>query len=182
MTRRILRKPEQDPYTNDVEIGSFESKVRIDKHNLDGELQDQPDLYCQVAERFAHAESVRDMRKNDLKTVEAELWIEMRVKNEGDGKRFTEKDVAHMIQIAPERQTAFTRLVQAEKEVGLWQALKESYKDRGFMIRSLVELHLSSYFQNDSVSAATDMRRDFDAEKNRQKMAEMREQRAKRRS
>lgn len=169
---KIKKKQRHQQVSNDVEIAGFRTGLKINKLGLDDEVAEQPDSFDKVSERLAMAKSIRDGLKDDLKTVEAELRLQF--KSEDD--HGTDKDVDAKVQISTNRRSAFRRHLEACREVDEWEGLKEAYKDRSYMLKSLVELHVSAYGQSDSITSAQSMERDYRANRNKDRMHEMRRQ------
>lgn len=132
---------------NDVELAHYEANLRIDKYQLDDDVSAQPRLAEEVADRYALAKSIRDDVKDRLKTVEAELSLEFRAEFAGNGaKAPSETQLAQMVQVHSRRKAAFKNFVEAERMAAKLEGMKDSYKDRSFMLREMCGLELAAYF------------------------------------
>jgi len=174
LKRRRDNPPAVEPVTNDVERGAIRARLQINKHDLDRELMEQPNSFGEVCDRLAHARSVRDQCKDALKTAEAMAYLEARAEFESKGEKITEKLLDAIVQISPKRREGFQQLVNAERELAEWEGMRDVWRDRGFMIRELANLHVAAYFQTNSAGHVDFAQRDMRAERNRTAMAEQR--------
>lgn len=143
-----LLKP---PAINDVELGQLEAGLAIDKYNLDAEVSEQPSNAGKVSDRFAEAKSMRDMAKDDLKTMEAQLYLDLKAELEPTAKgRVTDSMLGNLVQVHPKRKRAFLALNDSEREMVRLEGLLESYRNKGFMITEMCKLYHSSYFADPS--------------------------------
>lgn len=145
---RMVSATEVRGGTNDIDYAHFESQLRIDPHALDETVSNQPDWMHKASDRYALAVSRRDEAKDHFKTVEAELRLDLK---EGAGdSRVTEKELDARVQVSPKRAVAFKRFIDAERAVNEWDGMVESFKQRHYMIREMVTLHMASYFGEDA--------------------------------
>jgi hypothetical protein len=150
MKPRQRIEDEKPQASNDVEIGVFESQLEINKYDLDTEVSKQPRIAEQVGERYAMAKSLRDQAKDDLKTVAAERAIEIRAQRDRDGEKITDKIIEDLVQIDQFRKKAFKRYVEAERYMTHLEELRDSFRERGFMLKEMCNLWHSSYFDDPS--------------------------------
>ena len=68
----------------DIDIEEFRNYLRIDKHQLDDELEAQSEMLFKISEASVQASAHRDMLKEQLATVDAEL----------DGKHRPAREIA----------------------------------------------------------------------------------------
>lgn len=175
--RKLLAEPPAEPRygqapVNDVELAHFESRLRIDKYDLDTEVAEQPRTFEEVADRLAMAKSMRDEAKDNLKTVEAELSLAFREAGDKKGKKPSEKQLADMVQVSSRRRDVFRLFVEAERMTNKLEGLRDSYRDRGFMLREMCGLSLAAYFGSGEYRGGEIVKhaRDVEYEKKRAKI------------
>lgn len=145
-------KPKQA--SNDVDLGWFESQLRIDKHNLDEEFVRQPELMQRASSRYAMAISIRDEAKDKVKQVEAEIEQNMRDR-QPEGRGVTDKAVKAMVDAHPRRKQAVEAYVASVREAAEWEGMFESFKNRGFALTELVKLFLADYYSRNTATNVT---------------------------
>lgn len=117
----------------------FEERRRINPDSLDREVIEQAELYGKVAEEAAYAESRRVKAKNDLEVVEANLSRSVASRLTKKGERVTDQAVKDGVKVHPDRQKAFDLFLTALADAGKWEAMKESFQQRNFMVGRLCE-------------------------------------------
>lgn len=122
------------PTNTEVELATYRRMLLIDKYKMDEMVAQQPGIMADVAENLVYAESRRDMAKENLKTVDAKTRLALVDSVE---KKETDKVLDARVQVSPEHAAAFKALLIAEKEVGEWQALRDAWKDRSYMLREM---------------------------------------------
>jgi hypothetical protein len=143
--RADVDRPASNP-GNDVQLAEYESRLYIDKHGLDQELMSQPQFYAGVGECYAVAVSRRDLAETELKELEADLQSVIREDCEAKDRKYTEASVKADVISHSSRKNAARKLIDCEREVNRWEALREACKQRGFFLRDLVNLHLGAYY------------------------------------
>lgn len=133
------------------DIDEMRSYLAIDKHALDDAVIQNPVLFDRVAEAYAEATAERDALKEELATVDAQLDGSLRLKN----TTATEGKVKALIQAHPQHQKAFTEWLEAKEYADKLGVLKEAFKDRSHMLRTLADLHVSGYFERTSIRPTT---------------------------
>lgn len=134
-------------------LEKFKSSLLIDKLDLDNELITHASKLYEVANAHSLAVSRRDSAYDDIKVVSAELDGIIREEFETEGTKYTEAKVQSAILLRPEYQDALARHRKLKFQTDALQALRESFHQRGYMLRDLVQLHLSGYFAEQSVNA-----------------------------
>jgi hypothetical protein len=147
--------------------------LRIDKHQLDEELVQNPELLFRVSDAYISAIDRRDAFKNDLAVVEAEEDKRIRHDAEMAEEKITNDAVKAQILTSKKRVGVYNKYADAKLEADRLGALKEAFAQRGYAIRDLCQLYVSNYFQENSVrsDAATDK---IMYHRNRRKLAEQR--------
>lgn len=133
-------------------LDEFKLELAIDKHNLDSALVEQPELYQVVAEEHVLAVSRRDELKDDLKRVEGELQIRIRKEAAEIKAKATEKSILSEVETHTEYIAAREAFLNACKEADLWQAMKESFIQRSYVLKDLTSLYISGYYAQTSVA------------------------------
>lgn len=132
-------------------LDEFRNYLTIDKHRLDDEIIQQPSLLFAVSEALEQALADRDRLKEGLATVDAELDGEVRLDLEKQDVKVTEALVKAGVQTHKKHEAAFEAYIQAKTEAGILGSLKESFQTRSYGLRDLVQLHMSNYFEAESV-------------------------------
>lgn len=135
---RATKKSSQ-PSLNDLK-----GQLQIDTDDLDGSLVEQPDLYYHVAEQFALAVANRDTSKLELEEAQAELDEQYRKKALEDDVKITEAALSKKLIATPRIQELERALLATRAEADKWQALKEAFQQRSFMLRELVSIRISN--------------------------------------
>ena len=158
-----------------VDISEFEAALQIDRHNLDTEIERQPNLYYEVASEAARAISRRDQIDKNLKYVEAELDGKIRRKFDKNNKSFTEAMVKATILKHDDHKEATKKLIIARRNAEIVGALRDAFRQRSYMLRDLVELHISGYYTSASIGGSSSIIKDSKAERIKQYMADKRD-------
>jgi hypothetical protein len=157
-----------------TDIAELKQYLRIDKHKLDEELEEQPMLLFQISEAFVQASAERDMLKEQLATIDANL--DAAIRNDFGDKKYTEAMVKIEVQTNKKHDQAMLKFLDAKKQADLLLALKEAFVSRGFMIRDLCGLYNANYFEEASVRGTGETDR-ATYNTGRQRMAEARQRR-----
>ena len=126
-------------------------RLQLDKHALDDELIQQASMLHSVSEAYEEAMAERDDLKEKLATVDAELDQSIRDDAEEHNEKLTEGTIKAKIQADVEHKKAYFLFASAKLKAGKLQALKDAFKERGYMLRELCSLYLSNYFEHNSV-------------------------------
>jgi len=145
----------------------------LDKLALDKNIVEHAELFRRVGEECVAAVDARDAAKARLAEVDAVVGLDLRASMAENGQKVTEGNLASMILTSVEHVEAADAWLQAKYAADMWGTLRESYLQRSYMIRSLVDLYTAGYFSEiDTRSAA-----DVVAERGRQARKEQREAR-----
>jgi hypothetical protein len=134
-----------------INLTEYAKCLQIDKNNIDDELVRQPTLLYQVSEAYIEAVAVRDTKKDELATIDAELDAELRAEA-GDTKT-TEAKIKNEIQVHPEHQSASKAFNEAKHEADKLLVLKEAVAQRGYVLRDLAQLAVANFFETSSISS-----------------------------
>jgi|SRR5215467_11044296 len=113
---------------------------------LDSELIAQAQGYGHVGTLYALAVAARDKKKHDLDILEAQLDRDIREQLSADGERVTEDKVKAAIKLEQSHQHLFREYLDARFLAESWEALKDAYKQRSYMLREIVNLRVTDYF------------------------------------
>lgn len=160
----------------DEMLDSFEHLLRINRNNLDTEIETQPDLFFRASEIAAAAASYRDRAKYDLSIIEASSSQLIR-STDADKGRVTEGAVKEKITLDGDVRAAGMKFLSWKKAADEWDAMKDAIEQRSRMLRDLANLYAAGYFTITSGGKAQDVNREARAEEARQKMHEKRSER-----
>lgn len=146
-------------------LEELKSYLAIDKHSLDTEIERQPSLFFKVGEAYVKAAAHRDYCKEEIGRIDADLYGKYRKKFEKTGQRVTEGQLANAITSDPDHQAAVDAHIKARTEADMLSGLKEAFNQRSYMLRDLVALHLSSYYEKTAITD-TGNNRELKARKN----------------
>lgn len=126
-------------------------ELKFSPHELDKAILQQSSLYQKVQEYYVNSSSDRDLAKKLLEEEYAKVSLRIRDQAVSEGKKLTEDLVKQLTLLDIEYQEVSSTWLQAKLDSELWGALKESYSSRGFMIKTMAQLWIASYFSNTTV-------------------------------
>lgn len=135
-----------------ISIEEFKGYLSIDKNALDTEITQHPELLFKVSEAYAEAAALRDAKKEELAEIDAELDSEIR--EEAKDEKVTEAIVRNRIQVHPFHAAAFKVYLESKQQADVFSALKEAFSSRGYMLRDLVALFATNYYEQGSVKGS----------------------------
>lgn len=134
-------------------LQELEGSLEIDQDDLDSCLTRQPGLFNLVANQVITANSRRDTLKMQLEEVRAQLDQDIRQKaqedSEGDNApkmKLTETAIQNQLRTMPRLKEAQRELMTASTQAERWQALKEAYLQRSYMLKELVAIQLAQFY------------------------------------
>lgn len=160
-------------------MSSLRERLKIDKHALDEELVEQPQLFYHAAQQYVLASSRRDAAYDEIKLTEAALNEEVRRELLKLNDKVTEAMVNSSVISHPMRVKAIEDHLAAKKEADEWSALKEAFGQRAYMLRDLVQLFVANYFATSSVSTDNPKRGEIVANAARARIDEVRKRKQK---
>jgi hypothetical protein len=130
----------------------LKAALDIERSELDFEIVRQPSLFNEAGEMAVEAAARRDMLKEKLSQKDADLYDRHReLLSEGADKKPSEA----AIKMAIERDESHVKLTDkylaAKAEADRLQVLRESFKDRSYMLRELSGLYVANYFEATAV-------------------------------
>ena len=162
-----------------TKLSELAESIRIDRFNLDEEMVQHSSLFWQVAERAAIARSRLDQAKAELDVQEAELYHKIRLESEENGEKTTENALSMALKRHPKRVAAREHYLQLQLEVEKLDQLRDSFRQRGFMLRDLAALHIAGYYAEAETGGRSSSARALEAraEYNSKRMSEKRRER-----
>lgn len=158
-----MNKTMQDKQFNTVKeceelLGEMQSRLLIDKHNLDIELSQHADTYYAIAHEYTRCMAYRDQAKQDCDLAKANVDRQLREKYAADGAKVTEARLDNEVTLSVPVQNAQSEYAMWRHMTEAWQALRDAYSTRGYAIRDLVQLHIAGYYADAPVKAAEEKR------------------------
>jgi hypothetical protein len=143
-------KTERDRF--EEKLVEYKERLKIDKNALDDEVVEQPELFWHVSNEFALAVSQRDSKKESYQRIHAILSRDLRKEIEDkEGKKPTEAAISAAIERHVDYKTRRDEYLHSAFRAQSWKALMESFEQRGHMLKQLVTLFGSNYFQRTSM-------------------------------
>lgn len=126
-------------------LDDFKKHLQIDRNDLDTCLMMQPELYYGVSERLVHLTSERDSLK--LHVEEETAAEDKRIREEAVRyeEKTTESSIQQKIKLVKSIQKLQQDLLDKRREVDEFQAMKEAFSQRSFMLRELVALVIAQH-------------------------------------
>ena len=126
----------------------FSEDVKIDKHELDRELINQPSLYREYAKAYAHSLKVRDKARARIDLVKAEVDSDIRTNYEkfGFDKKPTEAAITQAIIKSEEYNEVYDDFIEKNTEAKIIGHSVEAFVQRKDMLIYLTKLFLSGYY------------------------------------
>ncbi len=156
------------------------NKLRIDKHDLDSEVEQQPELYGEVAEASALSKSQVESLEEQIKELEADLDTQARADADTEGNRITENAIKAIIASDKDRKSMVIKLLNAHHLQRRLEALTTSFRHRSYALRDMVDLYLASYYSSRSASGMREERKEAEVDRITGKMKDRRETSVKR--
>lgn len=136
----------------------LEQRIRIDRDHLERACVEQPDLLYDVAAGVSFRRSQRDELKKALEEYEATQYVHIRRQAANAEERMTEGEVrARMVSDVDHRRIT-ADLGRVNEALLKWEALKEAYLQRSYMLKELVSLYLARYYGDPARSAENRIR------------------------
>ncbi|KAH0545501.1 hypothetical protein GP486_008443, partial [Trichoglossum hirsutum] len=123
----------------------------IDKTALDDEVIRQPVLFYTVSELLTDAIAERDTAKEALASVDAELNGQWRKKLAKQVARVTDSLLESCVTTSVEHEEAFKVYLDSKTKADKLFALKEAFQQRSYMLRDLVSLYSTNYYEDASL-------------------------------
>lgn len=159
----------------EVSYAYWDSKLIIDKDNIDDEQIRQADSYAKVAEQagLAHSRSVE--AKDKVKRAEAKLFTMFKSK-EGCGSN---PEVEAKVAVHSKRIAAFDAYLRALELEKAWEGLRDAWQQRSYSLKDITNLTVSGFMADSSSKASGFARSEVDYELRKQRMASARKDKQK---
>jgi disulfide oxidoreductase YuzD len=163
---------------------SYEQDLAIDPHSLDEEWLRQPGLFMKYSEAATDAQRIRDIAKEKVDVVKAELAKAIRKDPAKYGvDKVTENVVAETVLLQPEYKKAVEELVEMNFKFNILQSAVRAFDHKRGALENVVKLWLGSYFSGPKVpkdipggKRIVDMARDRVSGQAREKINERKEE------
>jgi|SRR5882672_8253059 len=132
-----------------MSLKEFEGYLPIDKTTLDDEIIQQPTLFWKVSQAYTAACSDRDSFKEQLARIDADL--DGHVREQRRDEKTTETMIRNEVVLHPKHIKAFSRWLEAKTASDELEALKDAFQQRAYMLRDLVQLHSTNYYEDNAV-------------------------------
>lgn len=116
----------------------FVDRIKINEFHLRQEVQDQVELSAKVMRRTSELKWQAERQKVTVDEIEALTLL--KIKEDLTRKR-TVDEVKAAVCTDPSVTAAKRKLIDMKEEHDLWSALSESFRNRGYALRELVEIH-----------------------------------------
>jgi len=124
--------------------------LRVNKHRLDDELEIQPEIMQRIADRVVLMNSRMLECKDDLARVESRLTEDIKE----DEPRLTVGQLDAKVKRHADRTRAWQKFQAARAEYEEWTSLLESWRQKGYSLKTLSELYAAQYFSVNYVDGA----------------------------
>ncbi len=128
-------------------LDELKQYLEIDKQALDDELVKQASLFYKVSDAYVGAVSERDSLKEYLAETDAILDGTLRTQM----ANATETKIKNAIIVHPDHAKVMDQYLAAKEAAARLEALKDSFAQRGYMLRDLTQLYISNYYGTEAV-------------------------------
>ena len=141
-----------------MDYATAQRLLKINKHQLDDELEHHADTSSRVSEQLAAANTAQLRAKDELARVEARVYAT--AKESGAGK--TADELKNLVTRNTTRIEAFDVYMKAREEFERWLGMAESWRQRSYTITKLGDLFTANYYSQTLTSLTdTDKRPDW---------------------
>lgn len=153
--RRLEDEPtvRQPPMTRE----RLQKHLAVNMDALDDCLIDQPEHYYHAAVAAAEATARRDALKLDLEEAEAEESKKLRELAFQRDEKVTEASLKQQLKLIKRLQNLERDHLEHKAEADKWAALRDSFKQRSYLLPELVAMHLSRLSRTSVSGAMTDL-------------------------
>lgn len=130
---------------SEVSIDRYRAMLKIVKHQLDDELEIQPQVMQAISTQVVLHNSRMLAAKEDLEQVEARLLLDYRE----SADKMTVAEMNAKILRHADRVRAWERYQEARALHEDWSGLLECWRGRGFALKTLADLYQAQYFSLD---------------------------------
>ncbi len=141
-----------------MSIDDYRRKLRVNKHTLDDELEEQPDIMDRISRKIVELNSKAQEAKDELAKTEGRIAEDVK---ESDPK-LSLPVIDAKVKRSPDRVRAWQRFQNARAELEEWQGLLEAWKQKGYSIKTLADLYAANYFSVNSTTMSDRQKRRHD--------------------
>lgn len=138
--------------TNENQLEYFQTRLKIDKDNLDDELADFPSMFFSVSDYYVDADRYAKRLAQRLDREKASITSALRDAAAEENEKKTETQLKQEVSLHPKIVKLSGRLRQAEKVAKKWDVLKESFVQKSFSLKGLVSLSMHENFQSSTAT------------------------------
>ncbi len=131
------------------QLKHYESKLRIDKENLDEDIAEFPSLYFTISDYYLDAVKHRKRLEQRLDRRFAEIASAIRRNAADTSVKITEAGIKNEVMIHPKYLKLKAKLHDAVYIQDRWSALKDAFLQKSFSLKGLVSLAVSEHYQSD---------------------------------
>lgn len=142
------------------ELDRYRDELEIDEAALSDCLVSQPQLYYHVTMGYARAAADVDASKLDLDELRAETDRRIREEAAAEEEKITEALVQQRVKLDDGIRDAERSHASARTRAALWQAMRDAFQQRSFMLRELVALRVAERYDGAAASGAGQRPRD----------------------
>jgi hypothetical protein len=150
-----------------MDLDVLKKHVIIVKSRLDDELEIQAAHMLNCTDELAMAVAKRDNLKEMLSRVDSEIAAELR----SDEEKISEAKIVTLIPMDERHIKAFRAYIDAKLIADRWFGMQEVFRQRGSMLKVLVDLYLSGYYSKDGAEGGLGKVRDVQAADGRSAMS-----------
>jgi len=132
----------------------YEKSLSIDKENLDEEIANFPSMFWTVSDfyldAYRHCKRLEERLDRTFASIAGAL--RSAAQEEKGARGVTETQIKQEVVLHPRYRKLKARLNQARYVKDRWAALKDSYLQKSFSLKGLVQLSMHENFQQSHVS------------------------------
>jgi len=136
-------------------VDDYRAALQIDQHRLDDMLMQQPVIQQTISEMAAEVVSMRDAAKERLVRVDAQVAKVLRNRIMIEEGKVSETRVDKEVPLTREHKEAHHVYNELCALAAQWDALKDTVRNRSFVIRDLVSLYTANFFTDTSFRSPT---------------------------
>ena len=148
-----------DKDTLEREYKGFSSKLRLDVHDLDQAIIEQPEYFHKVATITAALLDIRDSHKEILVEGDSIIAKELKLAYDRRVEKYTNQSIQYEVTADRRHKKAAEALNYLKGQVNKWFALKEAYEQRARMLSHLVKLWIANYYSDSAVAVKEESER-----------------------
>lgn len=127
-------------------LSNYRTMLAVNRHRLDDELEIQADIMDRISQEVVARNTAFLAAKEQLAATEGRLTMSIK---DQDAKA-TVAVIEAQVRADNGRTRDWRALQTAREDLESWQGLLESWRQRGFSIKTLADLYTANYFQTDS--------------------------------